>query len=286
MERYVDLHCHSTASDGSLPPAEVVRLAKKAGVSAMSLTDHDTMAGIAEAAAEAAVQGIDFISGIEISCEYRHPGTMHLLGYGIDPKSAVLADLSKGLIEARNDRNPLIIKRLNELNVAVTMREWEDEAGGVVGRPHLAAILIRKGYVSSVKQAFAKYLGQGGLAYFDKERLPANRALELVLACGGLPVLAHPIQLGTGNDAELETVVKGMVDMGLVGIETMHSEHDASHVAKYAKLAERFGLIQTGGSDYHGSSKKHIQFGLIGSRRVPRAFFDILVDTHRKRQTA
>src|SRR5690606_23050096 len=131
-----------------------------------------------EAAEAAAELGIDFITGIEISCEWRSPGNMHLLGYGVDPDSEVLADLSRQLIEGRNNRNPRIVQKLNELGVAVTMEEWEQEAGGnVLGRPHLAAILVRKGYVSSIKHAFDKYLGQGGLAYFDKERLPPRQAL-------------------------------------------------------------------------------------------------------------
>jgi predicted metal-dependent phosphoesterase TrpH len=282
---FVDLHCHSTASDGSLAPTDVVRLAKQAGVSAMSLTDHDTVAGIREAADEAARQGIDFISGIEISCEFRAPGTMHLLGYGVDPDSPSLARLSAELIGNRNDRNPRIVRRLNELGISVTMKEWEDEAGGqVVGRPHLAAILVRKGYVSSTKHAFDKYIGQGGAAYFDKERVPPKRALDLVFASGGIPVLAHPFQLRCTNDAELETVVKNMVDLGLVGIEVMHSDHDTPLVQRYTRLADRFGLVKTGGSDYHGASKKSIDFGWSHGQRVPREFYDQLLAAHRSRR--
>lgn len=274
---FIDLHCHSTASDGSLAPAEVVRLAKAAGVSALSLTDHDTVQGNREAADEAKRLGIDFITGIEISCEYRDPGTMHLLGYGVGPESAILAELSRELVGNRNDRNPRMVRILNDLNVAVTMNEWEQEAGGsVVGRPHLAAILVRKGYVSSVKHAFDKYLGQGGLAYFDKERIPPRRALEMILASGGVPVLAHPSQLRCGNDAELLTAIKNLVDLGLVGIEVMHSDHDDGMVERLTKIADRFGLLKTGGSDFHGHSKKHIDFGWSRGKRVPRDFFDAL----------
>ncbi len=284
---YVDLHCHSTASDGSLPPAEVVRIAKGAGVCAMSLTDHDTVAGNAEAAEEAKKQGIDFVTGIEISCEFRSPGTMHILGYGVDPTSSVLAELSGTLIENRNNRNPRIIRRLNELNVAVTMEEWEDAAGGdVIGRPHLAQILVRKGYANSVKQVFDKYLGQGGQAYFDKEKLPRKRALEMIFASGGIAVLAHPYQLRCTNDAELETIVKDLADLGLAGIEVMHSDHDAAAVRKYSQLADRFGLIRTGGSDFHGTSKKSISLGWCNGSRIPRAFFDDLLNAHRHHHVA
>lgn len=277
---FVDLHCHSTASDGSLAPADVVKLAKQSGVSAMSLTDHDTVAGLHEAAEEAKRLGVDFITGIEISCEYRMPGNMHLLGYGVDPDSRVLAALAAELIDNRNNRNPRIVKRLNELGVAVTMDEWCAEArGAVIGRPHLAAILLRKGYVSSAKQAFDKYLGQGALAYVDKERIPPRQAFEMITAAGGLPVLAHPFQLHCGNDAELETTVKNMADLGLAGLEVLHSDHDERLVEKYSRLADRFGLIKTGGSDFHGNSKKQIAFGWSHGMRVPREFFDRLVES-------
>jgi predicted metal-dependent phosphoesterase TrpH len=274
---FVDLHCHSTASDGTLAPAAVVRLAQRSGLSALSLTDHDTIGGIEEAAAEAALLGLDFLPGIEISCEFAR-GTMHLLGYGIDPASTVLRDLTRRLIEARDDRNPRIIRKLNELGVAITMQEVEAESGdGVVGRPHIAAILVRKGYVSSIKQAFDKYLGTGALAYFDKERILPREAFDLVHRSGGLPVLAHPVQLRAENDAQLERIIKDCADMGLIGLEVIHSDHTAELVDKYSKLADKLGLLKTGGSDFHGSNKTNIQLGIANGRRVPREWFDALV---------
>src|SRR5829696_4644392 len=160
---YVDLHCHSTASDGTLPPRDVARLAKESNLTALALTDHDTVAGCAEAADEAKKLGLDFLPGIEISAEYPHPGTMHILGYGVDPESPSLRDLTRKLLEGRDNRNPRIVQKLQELGVSITMEEVEAEAGkdkdpaSVVGRPHIAAILNRKGYVSSIKQAFDKY---------------------------------------------------------------------------------------------------------------------------------
>jgi predicted metal-dependent phosphoesterase TrpH len=276
---FIDLHCHSTASDGSLPPAEVVKLAVQSELSALSLTDHDTVAGVSEAAAEAKRLGLDFLPGIEISCEYPHPGTMHLLGYGIDPNSPALRDLTETLLAGRDSRNPKIIAKLRELGVAITMEEVENQAGGnVIGRPHIAAILLRKGYVSSIKQAFDKYLAPGGLAYFDKERLTARQAVERVLAAGGLAVLAHPVQLRTENDAQLDRVVKDMMDLGLAGIEVMHSDHDAKLVEKYTALAERYGLLKTGGSDFHGKSVKDIDLGFARGRRIPRAYYEALLE--------
>lgn len=276
-DRFVDLHCHSTASDGTLAPADVVRLAHRNGLTGLALTDHDTVAGVAEAEAEAQLLGIDFLSGIEISAEFPHPGTMHILGYGVDPRSPALAQLTETLLAGRDNRNPRIVEKLNALGVAVTMDEWENEAGGnVLGRPHLAAILHRKGYVSSIKQAFDKYLAQGAPAYFDKERLTPREAIERIGASGGIAVLAHPVQLRLENDAQLERVLKDLVDLGLAGLEVIHSDHDASLVAKYSALADRFGLVKTGGSDFHGSTKKDIELGRARGRQIPRAFFDQL----------
>jgi 3',5'-nucleoside bisphosphate phosphatase len=276
---FVDLHSHSTASDGTFAPGEVVRLALESGLSGLALTDHDTIGGVEEAAEEARRLGIDLIPGIEISCEFPAPGTMHLLGYGVDPHSEVLRDLTSRLIEGRDNRNPRIVQKLNEMGVSVTMEEWENEARGtVVGRPHLAAILVRKGYVSTFKGAFDKYIGQGAPAYFDKERLTPRRAMELVRRSGGVPVLAHPVQLRYENDAQLERIVKDLLDEGLEGIEVIHSDHDSKLVEQYTRLAERYGLLKTGGSDFHGSNKKDIPLGVANGRRIPRAFFDALLE--------
>ena len=290
---FVDLHCHSTASDGTLPPAEVVRLARDSGLSGLALTDHDTIGGVAEAAAEAERLGLTFLSGIEISCEFPHPGTMHILGYGVDPASPTLRDLTRQLLEGRDNRNPKIIERLNQLGVAITMQEVEQEAKATaadskkpIGRPHIAAVLLRKGYVSSIKQAFDKYLAQGGAAYFDKERLTMRQAMDLVRQSGGMPVLAHPVQLRTTSDAELDRVVKDLVDLGLVGLEVIHSDHDAALVEKYTRLADRYRLLKTGGSDFHGSNKKDIQLGVANGRRIPREFLDGLLERHRELRRA
>jgi predicted metal-dependent phosphoesterase TrpH len=275
---YVDLHCHSTASDGTLRPAEVVRLAKEAGLSGLALTDHDTIAGVAEAADRAKQLGLDFLAGIEISAEYPSPGTMHLLGYGVDPANPALRSLTTTLLAGRDDRNPRMVAKLNEMGVHVSMKEWQDEAkGGVLGRPQLAAILHRKGYVSSIKQAFDKYLGQGAPAYVDKERLSPARAIEMIGQSGGVAVLAHPIQLRTQNDAQLERVVKDLVDLGLAGLEVIHSDHEAEEVRKFGQLAERHRLLKTGGSDFHGDNKSDIELGIANGRRIPREWFDGLV---------
>jgi predicted metal-dependent phosphoesterase TrpH len=282
-DSFVDLHCHSTASDGTSSPTDLIRLAKDQGLSAIALTDHDTIGGVTEAAAAAAAAGIDFLPGIEISAEYPHPGTMHILGYGIDPNSQTLKTLTDTLISGRDNRNPRIIAKLRELGVAITMEEVELEAGGqVVGRPHIAAILHRKGYVTSIKEAFNKYLAQGAPAYFDKERLTPRQALEMIHQSGGLPVLAHAIQLRTDNDAQLERVVKDLLDLGLAGIEIYHSDHNEEWIAKCEHLAAKYKLLKTGGSDFHGTNKAHIQLGMARGHRVPREFFDALMSAARR----
>lgn len=257
----------------------MVALAVRNGLSGLALTDHDTIAGIAEASDSARAAGIDFIPGIEISCDIPKPATMHLLGYGVDPQSPILLNLTKRLIEGRNDRNPRIIRKLNELGVKITMQELEAQAkGGVIGRPHIAAILMRKGYVSSIKQAFDKYLAPGGSAYFDKERISPRDAIGMVQQSGGLAVLAHPSQLRTENDAQLERIIKDLADLGLAGLEVIHSDNDASMVETYSKLAERCHLLKTGGSDFHGTNKKDIGLGTANGRHIPKSFFDAVVD--------
>ena len=201
----------------------------------------------------------------------------HVLSDGVQ----IAFDATSAYVHAENSR------KLNELGVSITMDEVEAEAHKdtadkkkPVGRPHIAAVLLRKGYVSSIKQAFDKYLAQGAPAYFDKERLTPQQALDLVRQSGGLPVLAHPVQLRTENDAQLERVVKDLVDLGLAGLETIHSDHDAELVEKYTALAKRYNLLTTGGSDFHGTNKKDISLGTARGRKVPRAFFDALVSRH------
>jgi hypothetical protein len=158
------------------------------------------------------------------------------------------------------------------------MEEVADQAGGdVLGRPHIAAILVRKGYVNSTKHAFDTYLAPGGLAYYDKERLTAAAAIGMVRQCGGVPVLAHPVQLRTENDAQLDRVIKDLADAGLGGLEVIHSDHSPALIEKYSALAERLGLLKTGGSDFHGKTVKNIDLGFAAGRRVPREYYEKLV---------
>jgi predicted metal-dependent phosphoesterase TrpH len=279
--RLVDLHCHSTASDGTLSPADVVRLAKELDLSAIALTDHDTTAGCAEAEAEARRAGIDFLCGIEISCHYPRPGTMHLLGYGIDSDHPALTRLTQTLIEGRDRRNSEMVRRLNDIGIPVTLDDVRNEAGGeVIGRPHIAAALVRRGIVSNTGEAFRHYIGAGGSVWVDKEQLSPRQAIEMIHKAHGLAVLAHPTQLRKTNDAQLTCTIKDLVDMGLDGLEVIHSDHRESFVDKMMELAKRYGLLTTGGSDFHGAAKPYIQLGRAGRRRIPREFFDTLLQRH------
>lgn len=278
MSGFVDLHCHSTASDGSLSPREVARLAHREGLSGLALTDHDTIAGLDEAAGECARLGMPFITGMEISCLWPAPGTLHILGYCFDPRGRAITDLCARLVAARTERNPRIIARLRELGVAIDPGEVLAEAGGqVVGRPHIAAVLVRKGYVSSIQQAFNRYLAPGGAAYFPKETVEPRDGIGAILAAGGVAVLAHPVQLRLEDPAELERVVRRIADMGVAGIEVMHCDHTRRDVEMLSRLADDLGLLKTGGSDFHGDHKEGSGLGRAGDFRVPQAFMDALL---------
>jgi 3',5'-nucleoside bisphosphate phosphatase len=203
----IDLHTHSTISDGSDPPERIPELAAEAGCSAVALTDHDRQDGISVAAARAAELGVRLVPGCEISCE--HPGTMHVLVYFLEPGEGPLQDELVRLQEARDTRNRKMADLMASLELPVTYEEIQIEAGGKgAGRPHIAAILVRKGVVGSVQEAFDVWLAKGKPAYMDKERLEADRALELALASGGVPVLAHPLSLGL-DPAPLESLIGG-----------------------------------------------------------------------------
>ncbi len=271
----VDLHTHSTASDGTDDPADLPRLAKQAGLDGFALTDHDTTAGLAAAEGAANKLGVRFLPGIELSVvtdavagEAVDPdsdaplGAVHLLGYRIRTGSAELLALEQRMQDARATRNPQILDRLRGLGVSITEDEVHaavatnggGEVSRTLGRPHIAQVLLQKGYVKSIHEAFARYLGQGAAAYVARDLPTAAQAIDAVHAAGGVAVLAHPVHLRLGADA-LEHAVARLTDLGLDGIETKHTDHEPGDVRRLTALAERFGLITTGGSDYHGSRK-------------------------------
>ncbi len=258
---------HSTASDGTTPPEDLPALAAEAGLSAIALTDHDTTAGLATCAEAAAKVGLRFVPGIELSADPGKPsGTMHILGYGVRDAAPDLTAITHRLHAARAERAPRIVGRLRELGVDITMDEVTELAGRAsIGRPHIAAVLLAKGYVKTVEHAFRRYIGQGGPAYFRKDQVDPADAISAIHGAGGLAVLAHPIQLRYEDDAELIATVSRLVDAGLNGVEVWHPDHRGDLVEQYARLAARFELIATGGSDFHGERKPN----RLGASRVP-----------------
>lgn len=299
---FCDLHTHSTASDGTTPPADLARLAHDAGLAALALTDHDTTAGLPECAAACQRLGIAFVPGIELSATPLPPatpsidpnarrGTLHILGYFIQHDHPRLLDIQQRLLEAREQRNPQIIDNLNRLGVRIDYDEvldlvrreaGESSARQIIGRPHIAQVLVNKGYAKSVQDAFARYIGEGKPAYARKDRLPALDAIAAIHHAGGLAVLAHPVQLRCPSPDDLEYLVKQLADMGLDGIETRHSDHTPENTDHYDKLARRFKLLATGGSDFHGT-RKHIA---LGSQRVPLSVYETLRDAPRPAPSA
>lgn len=273
----IDLHTHSTVSDGSDSPAVVIELAAAAGLSAVALTDHDRLDGLVEAADRGAELDIEVVPGCELSCE--HPGTMHLLVYFITAGGGPLQDELVSLQRARDDRNGLLASRLAALGLPVTLEEMEAEAGGMgVGRPHVAAILMRKGLVTSVQEAFDLYLAKGRPAYVPKDRLSPAGALALARASGGVPVLAHPLSLGLAA-AELDRQVGELAVLGLAGIEGVYGRYSPAEREGLIALARRHGLAVTGGSDFHGTYKPDLA---VGTGRGDLAVDDALLDRLRE----
>lgn len=269
VERNVDLHTHSTASDGTFSPTQLVRAAKTCGLVALALTDHDTGNGLKEAAAEAQRVGLRFVPGIEISADYPAPGTLHILGHFIDVDSSGLSNMSKLLLDGRNARNPMIVARLNELGCRITMQDVEAVAREkvpvgapvVIGRPHIAEALVRAGCVASIKQAFDVYLGTTGSAFFPKERLTPRQAIDCIHEAGGVATVAHPVQLRCENPAHLATVINHLKEAGLDGIEVWHCDHQERDSQLMLELARRYDLVPTGGSDFHGHHKADVILG-------------------------
>lgn len=256
----IDLHTHSSFSDGSLSPRELVQLAKERRLRAIALTDHDTVAGLEEALEAGNELNVEVVPGVEISAQYP-PGTMHILGYYVHASHPELLEGLKKLQQARAARNPKIIQRLQALGLEITTTEVLDLSGGQVGRPHIAKALVNKGYVSSIDEAFSRYLKKGAVAYVEKFRFPPKDAIALIRRAGGIAVLAHPFTLGMGKAEELALLVHELAKMGLEGIEVFYPGHTREMVMSYEDIAKRLGLICTGGSDFHGNFRDHSDLG-------------------------
>jgi predicted metal-dependent phosphoesterase TrpH len=257
----IDLHTHSTASDGSLSPRELVALALNSGLKALALTDHDTTAGNREAIAEARKFNLTFVPGVEISCDFGIY-SFHILGYWIDPENELLKNTLKILLEYRTQRNLKIISRLRDLGIEISYDEVEEIAGNeVVGRIHFAQILMQKGVVPSIKEAFTRLLNIGRPGYVAKKRLTAAEGINLILQAGGFPVLAHPGLYPFKSQNELNSILKELISVNLQGIEVYYSAHNSNQTESYLALAQKLNLAISGGSDFHGSAKPDILLG-------------------------
>jgi predicted metal-dependent phosphoesterase TrpH len=273
MVQYVDLHTHTTASDGLHTPTENVHMALKAGLKGIAITDHDTVAGIKEAVDEGKKIGIVVVPGVEIST-VAGGQDVHILGYFIDYHNKQLLDRLKRLRDTRDRRNEMMLDRLRELGFNITIEEVtngiEKSSDETVGRPHIADVMVKRGYVSSMKEAFDLYLGRDGKAYVNPPRIEPLLAVEWIHEAGGKAVMAHPGLYG--DDALIEELIRagteGAGSQRLDGIEVYHSDHSLEDESRYLGLARKHHLIITAGSDFHGSRAGEVFHGYIGSKKI------------------
>jgi len=265
----IDLHAHSTCSDGSESPGRVVELAAAAGCSVVALTDHDSTAGLATASARAEELGIGFVPGCEVSCTFT-PGTMHVLCHFVAEGQSPLQDELAHLRDDREHRNEKMAAQLVALGLPISFEDVVEEAGGQgVGRPHFARVLVRMGVVSSVQEAFDRYLAKGTPGYVSKARIEIDTVIELATRSGSVVTLAHPLSLGLDR-AQLEHLLRALVEQGLTGLECHYGRYDQATRDDLASLAARLGLVATGGSDFHGTYKPDLQMGIgTGDLDVP-----------------
>ena len=266
---YADMHTHTQASDGMNTPTENVQLAAAAGLSALAITDHDTVAGVAEALAAGEQYGVTIIPGVEIST-MEEDKDIHILGYYMNIEDPVFLERLAGLRQIRDTRNEMILAKLRELGVEITMEDVLKQLGRElmpdesIGRPHMADTLVAKGYAEDMRDAFNKYLAQDAAAYVSPPRIRPHEAAQWIIEAGGVPVMAHP---GIYGDDDL--VARILDQSELAGLEVCHSDHSPADEQRYLQFASQRGLIITGGSDYHGARQGKVFHGPIGGKRVP-----------------
>ena len=279
--REIDLHIHTTASDGTCTPREVVRRASELGLRAIAVTDHDTVSGANEAVSAGREYGVEVVPGIEVSTKYGV--AVHILGYYIEKLVPTLAEM----VNDRDVRNEKIAALMQADGLPVYYAGMKERFGEVIGRPHFGRILVELGLASSVSDAFDRYLGRDRRYFVPRRIVDIDSSVEAVAQSGGVPVLAHPFQYRK-NDAELRELIERCMAHGLRGIECRYSGYDAGQVRYLEDLAEEYGLVKTGGSDFHGGNKPHICLGtgIAGELDVPYAWLERLRDeaekTHKK----
>jgi 3',5'-nucleoside bisphosphate phosphatase len=263
----IDLHSHTNESDGSVSPSELIDIARQGQVGVLAITDHDTFAGYDLAQSIAKNMGIDLICGIELSARLQGHSS-HLLGYFINTADlCAFRDWIRELRSSRRDRNVRLASRLRELGIDLTLEEAEARGRAVTGRPHFAEVLVQKGYAASLKEAFDKYLDEGAPAYVQRNEPDFFEAIQKVRRAGGIASLAHPVRL----KCDLDSVLARLLASGLNAIEAYHTDHSPADTQFYVSLAKRYGLLCTGGSDFHGTTKPGIELGKGrgGNLKVP-----------------
>lgn len=268
MEKYIDLHTHSTCSDGTLSPSEVVKLAKEKGLSAIALTDHDTIDGLTEAIEAGKKYGVQVITGIEFSVNT--DTEMHMLGLGFNIDCPHIREVLDKMIIEREKRNYIVIEKLAELGMYITIEDILAEATSpVTGRSQIAKAMMKKGYVSSLKEAFDEYLYFGRPVFVERRSISPEKAIELIHKSGGKAFLAHLNQTGK-TDEELYNILSNLKKAGLDGIEGYYTEYTEEMSIRYRKMADDLGLILSGGSDFHGENKAGYELGSgKGNLRIP-----------------
>ncbi|MCD6321596.1 MAG: PHP domain-containing protein [Clostridiales bacterium] len=263
----IDLHIHTTASDGSLTPEQVVLAAAKIKLKAMAITDHDTINGVAEGLATGEQHGIVVVPGVEFGADYKGKET-HILGYFSKENYRRIKKYFDWILEKRHKRNRMMISNLNKAGYEITVEEmYKKASGGTPGRPHLAKCLIEKGYAANVNETFNKILLRKDI-YVPREKTSPESVISEILDKKGVPVLAHPVYLD--KEGMFETAIEEFMELGLAGIEVIHSDHSEADSRKYMNFAKNNNLIMTGGSDFHGANKDN---AFIGKPYVDDKFF-------------
>jgi len=277
----IDLHIHSVYSDGTYTPAELVGLAQQRGIQAISITDHDTIDGLAEAAEAAQGTGITTLAGIELSVQHKNRN-LHILGYLFDSQNERFRRQIHILQETRNARNRDIVKKLNSCGISLDIEEIESiSKTGQTGRPHIARALCRRGVVKNFDEAFTRYLKKGAAAYASRFVYNAAEALEMIRENGGISVLAHPLQVDP-SPLEIARVVGELVEYGLDGLELYYPTHSAKVRRNLKKIAKRYDLVLTGGSDYHGTIRPGTELAGGKNVYVPAEIVDTMVERQAK----
>ena len=276
----IDLHTHSLCSDGAQTPADVVRTAAAAGLSAIALSDHDCITGVQEAMDTGKALGVEVIPAVELSAQ--SDTELHILGYFIDIHNKKLQDAMAYALQVRDERQEETCRKLNEQGFEITMDELREEAHGnpVLCRAHFAQIMVRKGYAESVKDAFSRYLSVGCYAYSNRQALTATEAVSLIREAGGIAVAAH-LHLIKKPDNELREYLKALIPHGLDGIEGYYTDYTPDMEQRYRAMAKELGLVISGGTDYHGANKPHITIGQgRGNLEIPYSVLDGLRERH------